>query len=112
MGRRWTLETAEAMLGEVRLRTQRAVAAVDALGPGLPIADRAGAEDPERPDPSAEAVRRHVSRWLREMEALGVEVLGPWRVEFACDGGAFCWAWPDSRLRFRARDSKEATPIQ
>jgi len=112
MGRRWTLEAAEAMLGEVRLRTERAVAAVDALGAGFPGADRPGPGNSAVPDPSAEAVRHHVSRWLREMEALGVEVLGPWRVEFVCQGGAFCWAWPESRLRFRARDSREATPIQ
>jgi len=112
MGRQWTLAAAEAMLVEVRLRTERAVAAVDALEAGGHFADSAVAADPARVDPSVVAVRRHVSSWLREMEALGVEVRGPWRVEFVCDGGAFCWAWPDAQLRFRARDWKDATPIQ
>lgn len=94
------------MLAEVRRHTQRAVEAVDALeagGAGAPAAALEARED---------QVRGHVSRWMREMEALGVEVRGAWRVEFETAEGAFCWAWPEPRLRFRARGADDATPIQ
>ena len=94
------------MLAEVRARTGRAVASVEALELGRQPGGDAGREafDAE--------VRQHVSRWMREMEALGLEVCGPWQVEFDGEAGAFCWTWPDERLRFRAKDEKEATPIQ
>jgi len=107
MGRQWTFAAATEMLGEVRWRTERAVAAVDALE-----ARRAGSSSARERDALAGELRGHVSRWMREMEALGVEVCGPWRVEFETDEGAFCWAWPATRLAFRPRDGDEATPIQ
>jgi len=106
MGRQWTLEAATEMLAEVRRRTERAADAVDALE-----ARSARGTPAERAALAGEA-RGHVSRWMREMEALGVEITGPWRVEFANAEGAFCWAWPDARLAFRPRGAEEATPIQ
>ena len=106
MGRQWTLEAATEMLAEVRRRTERAADAVDALE-----VRRAAAPEAEG-DALAAEVRGHVSRWMREMEALGVEVAGPWRVEFGTGEGAFCWAWPEPRLAFRAKGSRDATPIQ
>jgi len=105
MGREWTLEAANEMLGEVRKRTERAANAVDALEA------RARESDAEGRKRLARDTLREVGRWMREMEALGVEVRGPWRVEFACAEGAYAWAWPDARLRFRARDDEEAGAI-
>jgi hypothetical protein len=106
MARSWTLEAAREMLGEVRERTARAVAAVERL-------ERAAAGDASRRAAAAQELRREVSRWMREMEALGVEVRGPWRVEFDTGAGSFCWAWPEQRLeRFRAEGSEGSTPIQ
>jgi len=106
MGGKWTFEAASEMLAEVRRRTERAVDAVDALEARMARATRA-----EREALGGE-VRGHVSRWMREMEALGVSVCGPWRVEFETPEGAFCWAWPEPRLAFRARGAREATPVQ
>ena len=90
MVRQWTLEAAEAMLDEVRRRTEAALAAVDA------VEGRVDAARPEERSALAAETRSHVSRWMREMEALGVEIHGPWRVEFRCQEGAFCWAWPEA----------------
>jgi hypothetical protein len=106
MARQWTFEAAREMLGEVRRHTERAVTAVDALE-----ARRRDAGPEARAALDAE-VRGHVSRWMRAMEALGVEVPAPWRVEFEGAEGAFCWAWPEERLTFRPRGAREATPIQ
>lgn len=106
MGRRWTLEAATEMLAEVRARTERAADAVEALEA------RAANAPPAEREALAGETRGCVSRWMREMEALGVEVVGPWRVEFEGEQGAFCWAWPEPRLGFRARGEADALPIQ
>ena len=90
--RAWTLESARAMLPEVRRRTARAVADAEALlarrertqGRG-----RAGVE---------QRIQEVVSRWAREMEALGVEVKGPWLVDFDSGAGYYCWRWPEEEL--------------
>ncbi len=109
MERTWTLETARALLGEVRERTGSACAAVEALE--ARIEARRG--EPAEARALAEALRERVSRWMREMEALGVRVEGPWQVLFETEGGAFCWAWPEEELtRFRASEAIHATPIQ
>jgi len=94
------------MLDEVRTRTARAVEAVERL-------ERVRSEDAARREATAAAIRGHISRWMREMEALGVDVRGPWQVEFQTGQGAFCWAWPETRLeRFRSGGSQDSTPIQ
>lgn len=114
MGRRWTLETARAIVGDVRKRTARAVAAVEGLDRRLEsLADAPGAQDPARRDALTRALREELSRWMREMEALGVTVRGPWQVEFETEAGAFCWRWPEERLeRFRASDAPDPTTLQ
>ena len=43
-------------------------------------------------------IRDVVSRWIRAMEALGVEVKGPWLVDFDNGQGYYCWRWPEERL--------------
>ncbi len=93
-GREWTLDGAREMLPEVRERTGRAVAAVE----------RASA-DAESADADRRAVAREeidtvASRWVREMEALGVEVKGPWLVDFDNGNGYFCWKWPEESLDY------------
>ncbi|NNL65117.1 MAG: DUF2203 family protein [Myxococcales bacterium] len=114
MERRWTLETAREMLGEVRDRTARAVAAVEELDRRLEaLAERPDADDAEERGVLARRLREELSRWMREMEALGVVVRGPWQVEFEAEAGAFCWRWPEPRIeRFRGSDEPEPTPIQ
>lgn len=92
----WSLEAARAMLPEVRRRTERAVEQAEAL---LAEQQRQGAEGPA----GGEAERRIqevVSRWAREMEALGVEVKGPWLVDFDSGAGYYCWRWPETSLEW------------
>jgi hypothetical protein len=43
-------------------------------------------------------VQAAVSRWAREMEALGLEVKGPWLVDFDTGAGYYCWKWPEPEL--------------
>ena len=64
-----------------------ALARRDAAEPGTPAHDAAQRD--------VEAV---VSRWAREMEALGLEVKGPWLVDFDTGAGFYCWKWPERAL--------------
>jgi hypothetical protein len=94
--RRWTLDAARELLPDVRERTSRAVGEAEALVEErmLHVGDA-----PERAalEQRIEAV---VSRWAREMEALGLEVKGLWLVDFDSGSGYYCWQWPEERLEY------------
>ncbi|MCA9510821.1 MAG: DUF2203 family protein [Myxococcales bacterium] len=116
--RRWSLETARALLPEVRARTERAVREFEALdAERRALAERSGAEASDDADeagddaaPAADEdafdagderarvearLRACISRWVREMEALGLEVKGAWLVDFDNGSGYYCWRWPE-----------------
>lgn len=94
--RRWTLDAARQILDDVRRRTAEAVRAVDAL---VERRDALARQSPEREHVERD-LQRAVSRWVRSMEALGVEVRGPWLVDFDNGHGYYCWRWPEERLEF------------
>lgn len=92
----WSLEAAREMLADVRERTARAVAALDALNderselaPGSPRLQELEA-----------GIEEQVRRWVREMEALGAIVKGLWLVDFDCGAGYYCWRWPEEGLDY------------
>ena len=89
---RWSLETARALLPEVRKRTAAAVPAVERM-----LSERSDVDGPERAEIDAR-LRSEIGRWAREMEALGVEVKGLWLVDFDNGSGYFCWKWPEERI--------------
>jgi len=92
----WSLDSARAILPEVRERTARAVRSVDRL-----VERREALEQgsPERAQVEGR-IRETVSRWVRAMEALGVEVKGLWLVDFDNGSGYYCWRWPEDELAF------------
>jgi len=94
-GRAWTLESAREMLGEVRGRTERAVGRVEEF-----VARIEKAESRRERERLQASMRDEVSRWVREMEALGVEVKGPWLVDFDTGEGCLCWRWPEEELAY------------
>lgn len=91
-GPRWTLDTARAMLPEVRKRTAVAVPGVE-----RGLRERADAAGDVRAEIDAR-LRQEIGRWTREMEALGVAVKGLWLVDFDTGGGYLCWKWPEENL--------------
>jgi len=92
--RNWSFEGASLLLTDVRARTERAVSEIERLEARATASSGGGSEGRE----VADAISRVVSEWVREMEALGVEVEGPWLVDFDCGSGAYCWRWPERQL--------------
>ena len=93
---RWTLEAAGAILPDVRRSTEEAFLRVEALS-----AEReAVAPDSPRAMQIEAEISRAVSRWIRAMEALGVDVKGAWLVDFDSGRGFYCWRWPEENLEY------------
>jgi hypothetical protein len=84
------------MLPDVRRRTAEAVAEVEAL---VPQRDSSREGTPARVQVE-QRIQQAVSRWIRAMEALGVEVKGTWLVDFDNGRGYYCWRWPEDRLDY------------
>ena len=92
----WSLDAAREMLPDVRRRTAQAVAEVESL---VPQRDTAQEGTPARVA-LEQRIQQAVSRWIRSMEALGVEVKGAWLVDFDNGRGYYCWRWPEERLDY------------
>ncbi len=85
MKRTFTFEEARKLVPAVRERTRRAIARIEELG--------ADAEAPATPE-----ARGILLAWAREMDELGIEVKGPWLVDFDSGDGYWCWRWPEESL--------------
>ena len=87
MKRTFTFDEARKVLPAVRERTRRAIGKIEALG-----------GDAEAPGgPGAEEI---LLAWAREMNGLGIEVKGPWLVDFDSGDGYWCWRWPEETLDY------------
>jgi len=90
----FTFEEARALLPEVRERTRRAVETLSNFtvpGDDGPAAAEARAE---------KAIARTLADWASGIEELGIEVKGPWLVDFDSGAGYYCWKWPEESLAF------------
>jgi len=90
----FSYEEARDLVPAVRRRTKEALAA---------LAGTSGGET-ENAEESRERLEREaagiLAEWARDIEALGIEVKGPWLVDFDSGGGYFCWKWPEESLEF------------
>jgi len=84
--RLFTLEEARSLLPRVREKTSDAVSRCARLGAG------SGAAEQER--------QNILRAWAREMEALGLEIKGPWLVDFDSGAGYYCWKYPEPSLEY------------
>ena len=87
MKRTFTFEEARKLLPAVRERTRRALSKIEGLG------ENGGGPD----DPEAKGI---LLAWAREMNELGIEVKGPWLVDFDSGDGYWCWRWPEENLDY------------
>ena len=83
----FTFEEARQLLPAVRERTRKAMEALAEL-------EEEGGEARRR------AGQGILEVWVRDIEALGIEVKGPWLVDFDSGAGYYCWRWPEEALDF------------
>jgi hypothetical protein len=80
----FTYEEAAALLPQVQLATEEAVAAVDEL------AD----------DANSAEYQAVVGAWADSLTSLGLEVKGLWLVDFDTGSGYYCWSYPEPSLQY------------
>jgi regulator of sirC expression with transglutaminase-like and TPR domain len=80
----FTLEQARSLLPSIRERTAEAVSRYVRVG--------GGGEGGEQ---ERQAI---LAEWAQEMAALGVEIKGPWLVDFDSGAGYYCWKYPERAL--------------
>ncbi len=90
----FSYEEARALLPAVRERTREAVEALSQANTG------GGDEAGRNSDPLEQKAARILEEWARDMTAMGIEVKGPWLVDFDSGGGYWCWRWPEEGLDF------------
>ncbi len=90
----FTFEEARALLPEVREKTRHAVEALS----NLSVKGDEGTEGSR--EKAEQAVARTLSDWASGIEELGIEVKGPWLVDFDSGAGYYCWKWPEESLSF------------
>jgi hypothetical protein len=84
------------MLSDVRERTEAAVHDVEPL-----LERREGlAEGTAEHREIDLEIQKVISRWVRAMEALGLDVKGLWLVDFNNGDGYYCWRWPEPSLEY------------
>ncbi len=90
----FSYEEARELIPTVRRRTKEALSALA----GTTAGDATDADEVrERLEREAAEI---LGAWARDIEALGIEVKGPWLVDFDSGGGYFCWKWPEESLDF------------
>ena len=92
--RHFSYEEALSLFPAVRDLTDEAVQRVAALTRELESAEADSAQREEL-ETSHQAI---VEEWAREVEALGLEVKGPWLVDWDCGNGYYCWRHPEPSL--------------
>ena len=90
----FSLQEAQALLPTVKRLTAEAVRRTDELGERLL---GLSARDPARAE-TAQALEAVVNGWASEVRALGVEVKGPWLVDFDNGHGYYCWQYPEESI--------------
>ena len=90
----FTFDEARTLLPAVREKTRRAL---EALGGLEAVSDEDAETIRSRTERTVEGI---LNGWREEVEALGIEVKGPWLVDFDSGAGYYCWKWPEESLEF------------
>lgn len=88
--RTFSFAEAAALLPEVRRLTAEAHERVEAL--------RARIERGEAPAALQAEADLVFQEWAAAMQERGIEVKGPWLIDFDNGSGYYCWCWPETKL--------------
>ncbi|MGH9443483.1 MAG: DUF2203 family protein [Thermoanaerobaculia bacterium] len=93
----FTFEEARRLLPQVREHTQASIERIGAAHAEIEIA-----EDEEDGGEHAfeKTAAEILGEWAGKVRALGIEVKGPWLIDFDSGSGYFCWKWPEESLEF------------
>ena len=90
------LEEAQKLLPTVRARTRQALEEMSTLD--VPFAD--DDEEEMRREKLEKAAGVVFGEWAQDLHRMGIEVKGPWLVDFDSGAGYYCWKWPEDSLEF------------
>ena len=91
----FTFDEARKLVPVLRERTREALQKLGQLETG------SDEDDPEEARAAAERAAADVlGAWARDIQELGIEVKGPWLVDFVSGAGYYCWKWPEQSLEF------------
>jgi hypothetical protein len=91
----FSFDEARRLLPVVRERTRQALDDIGAIDVPSDLSD-----DETRRLAVQEEAARILGGWARDVQALGLEVKGPWLVDFDSGAGYYCWKWPEDSLEF------------
>jgi hypothetical protein len=91
----FTFDQARQLLPQVKERTRLALQRLSAVEVGDDMGD--GEALRARMEQAAAGI---LEEWAHEIEAFGIEVKGPWLVDFDSGAGYYCWKWPEESLEF------------
>lgn len=92
----FSFEEARQLLPLVRERTRQAIDEMGAIEIDFDDAD----DDALRRTRVETDAARILGAWALDIQALGIEVKGPWLVDFDSGAGYYCWKWPEESLEF------------
>jgi hypothetical protein len=90
----FSLQQARDLLPHIKHMTADAVRRAESLAAQLHGLQE---EDPDHANLSA-ALRDVVNGWAAEVQALGLEAKGLWRVDFDNGEGYYCWCYPEETV--------------
>ncbi|HEV8266630.1 MAG TPA: DUF2203 family protein [Thermoanaerobaculia bacterium] len=91
----FSYEEAVRLLPAVRERTRQAMERIGALD-----ATPAEGEEESAGERVRVAAEEILTSWAEDIAAWGIEVKGPWLVDFDSGAGYYCWRWPEESLEY------------
>lgn len=92
----FTFEEARGLVSRVREWTQESIERIGAAHAEIEDSEEEGEAEHAFESTAAEIL----GEWAEKVRELGIEVKGPWLVDFDSGAGYFCWKWPEDSLEF------------
>ena len=92
----FTFDEARALVPRVREYTRESIERIGSAHAEIQLAE----EEVEDDDAFESTAAEILGEWAERVRELGIEVKGPWLVDFDSGAGYFCWKWPEDSLEF------------
>ncbi len=92
----FTFDEARRLVPRVREYTQESIERIGAAQAEI----ESSVEEPDTEHAFESTAAEILGEWAQKVRELGIEVKGPWLVDFDSGAGYFCWKWPEDSLEF------------